>query len=174
MCIRDSLKEAVSLAKAEQISALSPELNADGGVVIACRVEPEHTGSTALLPFEVTWQDRGGAMHGQRLDVTVGLAPKIDSVSPTRVGNAYDTVVAINGAGFEPTPKVRLRGEEATVSAVDVRYMWPWAMSATVPAGCKPGTYTLEVENPDGTMASFEPFVVEAITLLRVPLVLNE
>lgn len=168
------LKDVVNLAKPEQISTLSSEVEPDGRVLIACRVEPGHAGDTARLPLTVTWQDRGGAMHGQRLDVTVGLAPKIDSVSPTRVSNAHDTVLAINGAGFEPTPKVRLRGIQATVSLVDVRTMWPWAVSATVPAGCKPGTYTLEVENPDDTTATHAPFVVEATTLLRIPLVLSE
>jgi len=176
------LVECINLAKAEQVSLLMmdepPATRAprreSSRIESLWRIESIQHGKAVAVPLHVTWADPLGKEHSQTVVVTVEAAPKIDSVLPARVNNARDTVLAIHGAGFVPTPKVRLRGTETAISLVDVRAMYPWAVSATVPAGVKPGTYTLELENPEGGTASYEPITVEVTHKLWVPAVIRD
>ncbi len=73
-------------------------------------------------------------------------APTLTEVSPSSAPNDLDTTLTITGTGFAAVPTVTLG---ATVLD-DVGWISAGRLTATVPWGLDPGTYTLTVENPGG------------------------
>ncbi len=73
-------------------------------------------------------------------------APFVTKVNPASAPNDLDTTLTITGTGFAAVPTVTLG---ATVLD-DVGWVSAERLTATVPWGLDPGTYTLTVENPGG------------------------
>ena len=85
--------------------------------------------------------------------------PAVDAVTPTSIDTSVQ--IEVVGTGFAATPSVRLVNEtysyetigESLESETLVR---AWVISSQVP----PGTYDLELQNPDGQTASLPDGIV--------------
>ena len=77
-------------------------------------------------------------------------APTVTAVSPPSAPNDLDVGVTITGTGFVAVPTVTL----GATTLDDVGWISAERLTATVPWGLDPGTYTVTVENPDGSSAS--------------------
>ena len=76
-------------------------------------------------------------------------APVLIAVSPSSASNSGQTIITVTGVNFMPTPWLEL-----DTTALDVGYVSSSTLSAVVPSGLIPGTYTLILRNPDGQTAT--------------------
>ncbi len=88
-------------------------------------------------------------------------APTLNTVEPSTVINDVSTTITLMGGGFVDTPVVRLVG----AGVLEVTYVTSTVLTAVVPAGIAPGTYTMGVTNP-GPGGSPETTLEEALTVL--------
>jgi hypothetical protein len=112
---------------------------------------PEVVEATPEVAQDVT-ADLGGSE---------GAAPglRVDQVVPSSGSNDKDTDILVMGAGFLPGATVRLDASYVIVKGVDSN-----TIEATVTKGLEPGTKTLVVQNPDGTLATLaDAFEVRAV-----------
>jgi hypothetical protein len=103
-------------------------------------------------------------------DVSLGswLTPRIQQVIPQTVSNpAVATIITVSGENFLSTPTVRLN----TTALTNVQRVDEHTIRATVPAGLKPGLYTLWVANPAGQTAVFPVFPIGR--QVRLPVVVH-
>ena len=78
------------------------------------------------------------------------IVPTVIAVDPATAANDIDTPVTITGAGFSAVPTASL----GSTALKDVTWVSSTTLTATVPWGLDPGTYTLTVVNPDGGTAT--------------------
>jgi IPT/TIG domain len=96
------------------------------------------------------------------------LTPRIQQVAPQAADNpAVATVITITGENFLTAPGVRLN----TTALTNIQRVDEQTVRATVPAGLKPGLYTLWVTNPGGQTTAFPRFLIGKQVLL--PLILR-
>ena len=78
--------------------------------------------------------------------------PNISDVNPNELPNATNMYITVTGDNFVPTPTLML----GTVSLRDVTFVDDQTLTALVPWGLSPGSYTLTVVNPDGQSGAKE------------------
>jgi len=78
--------------------------------------------------------------------------PNISDVNPNELPNATNMYITVTGDNFVPTPTLML----GTVSLRDVTFVDGQTLTALVPWGLPPGSYTLTVVNPDGQSGAKE------------------
>lgn len=79
----------------------------------------------------------------------INPAPVLLSVSPSSADNSRPTIITITGMNFMSTPWVNLG-----ISALNVQFVSPTTLQATVPAFMSPGVNTLTLRDPDGQFIS--------------------
>ena len=77
-------------------------------------------------------------------------AASVTAISPASASNDIGTSVTITGADFVATPTVSV----GSTALTNVTWVNSTTLTATVPWGMNPGTYTLTVVNPDGGSGS--------------------
>lgn len=79
----------------------------------------------------------------------------VSGVSPGSAVNTAALTLAVSGSGFAP-------GAVVVFGAADLSTAWAGGsnLQATVPAGTAPGSYTVTVRNPDGTLSTSSGSVV--------------
>jgi photosystem II stability/assembly factor-like uncharacterized protein len=89
-------------------------------------------------------------------------SPTVSSVDPATALNDVDTPVTITGTGFvEEEGGVTITAYLGTTELENVVWVSDTELTATVPWGMDPGTYDLNVENPNGQTGT----LVDAFTL---------
>jgi len=97
----------------------------------------------------VTQTDQTGvfSLRGQ----AISPAPTITSVTPNIVCNTSESTIEITGTGFFDTTELYLG-----MGSLNVQYISPTSLTATLPSNYLPGVYSLYLENPDGQTARLE------------------
>ncbi len=84
--------------------------------------------------------------------VTLAAPPTILDVNPNELPNATNIYITITGSNFMPTPTLTL----GIAPLRDVTFVDSQTLTALVPWGLSPGSYTLTVVNPDGQSGAKE------------------
>ncbi|MDP2342188.1 MAG: IPT/TIG domain-containing protein [Deltaproteobacteria bacterium] len=85
--------------------------------------------------------------------------PVVDEVFPTRATDAGGTLVVISGGGYRPGARVRWVAGATAVAAGSVSVVSSRTLIAASPA-LAPGSYSIEIENLDGSTTTFPGFTV--------------
>lgn len=97
---------------------------------------------------------------GQRGSLVKALylykTPKITGINPPSAPAGGTTTITITGLNFEAGAVVTLGGKQINAS-----YISDQQVRATVPAGFKPGTYTLTVTNPSSNYYGSASFTIQ-------------
>jgi len=97
---------------------------------------------------------------GARVRCRRNPPPLLTGVSPTAVQNSLQTLT-LTGTGLVATPSVRLRSGTFTHDAYSETWVSSSEMRATVSkSSLYPGTYTVELTNPDGQWVALPAAVV--------------
>jgi len=78
-------------------------------------------------------------------------APTITSITPNVVSNTSESTIEITGTGFFETTELYLG-----MGSLNVQYISPTSLTATLPSNYPPGVYSLYLENPDDQTARLE------------------
>ena len=85
--------------------------------------------------------------------------PVVDEVFPTRATDAGGTLIVVSGSGYRPGARVRWISGAISVAAGSVSVVSNRALIAASPA-LAVGSYSIEIENLDGSTTSFPGFTV--------------
>ena len=156
-------------------SSTSPPVGSDGGDATAVDAAPDGSSDTGIdtgsdagsdatdgsLATDATHAGDGALdapSDGPRtLDGALcsGGAFTVGKVDPQYAWTGGKTAITITGTGFTATPKVYLRlpgadgGASTLVALSHAAFVSTTSISAVVPSGIAPGTYDVEVVNPD-------------------------
>ncbi len=92
------------------------------------------------------------SMGAVRSSAYSAAPPTVLEVSPNELPNATNMYITVTGDNFVPTPTLTL----GTVPLREVTFVDTQTLTALVPWGLSPGSYTLTVINPDGQSGAKE------------------
>ncbi|MBI4318450.1 MAG: pre-peptidase C-terminal domain-containing protein [Chloroflexi bacterium] len=130
-------------------------LNAYPAIRVRWQMTQPVPGGKLSIPIRITTIDQSGGTtvdYDELVLVSAATDPKIDVIQPTAYSNDASAIMSVQGSNFVDTPKLYLHEGSDLIPLPEALYVGDTLVRATVPDGTKPGTYKVQLVNPDGSL----------------------